>query len=43
MRFGFAPLYVTEADVVRAAEVLGDVLASGAWDRPEFRARAKVT
>ena len=43
MRFGFAPLYLTEAEVVRAAEALGEVLASGAWDRPEFRARAKVT
>ena len=43
LRFGFAPLYVTEADVSAAAAVLSEVLATGAWDRPEFRARARVT
>ena len=43
MRFGFAPLYNRFADMVRAAEILGDVLASGEWDQPRFRERAKVT
>lgn len=43
MRFGFAPLYNTEAEVIRAAEVLGEILATAAWDRPEFHQRAAVT
>jgi kynureninase len=43
MRFGFAPLYNSYADVVRAAEILGDILKSAEWDQPRFKQRAKVT
>ncbi len=43
MRFGFAPLYNTMDEVVRAAEILSEILSERRWDRPEFRARAKVT
>ncbi|MDQ2765468.1 MAG: kynureninase [Pseudomonadota bacterium] len=43
LRFGFTPLYVGYEDVWRAVEVLHDVLASGGWDAPEYRARAAVT
>jgi kynureninase len=43
MRFGFAPLYNTHAEMVRAAEVLGDILHSREWDQPRFKERAKVT
>lgn len=43
MRFGFAPLYVRHVDVFDAALALHAVLASRAWDRPQFRARAAVT
>lgn len=43
LRFGFTPLYVGYEDVWRAVEVLRDVLASGAWDAPQFHARAAVT
>jgi kynureninase len=43
MRFGFTPLYTRYADVVRAAEILGDLLKSREWDQPRFRERAKVT
>ena len=43
MRFGFAPLYNSHAEVVRAAEIIGDVLASGEWDEPRFSERARVT
>jgi kynureninase len=43
MRFGFAPLYNSYAEVVRAAEILADILASRRWDQPRFRERAKVT
>lgn len=43
LRFGFTPLYTRYADVWKAAGVLADILATGAWDRPEFKARKKVT
>ncbi|OOY21127.1 kynureninase [Thioclava sp. DLFJ5-1] len=43
MRFGFTPLYLDEADVTRAAEILGDVMAQRAWDTPAFKARGRVT
>lgn len=43
LRFGFAPLYNRFEDVWRAAEILGEILATGEWDQPRFRARYKVT
>ena len=43
LRFGFAPLYVRFIDVWDAVAALKDILASSAWDRPEFRVRAAVT
>jgi len=43
MRFGFTPLYTRFEDVVRAAEILGDILTARAWDDPRFLERKKVT
>jgi kynureninase len=43
LRFGFAPLYLRYVDVWDAAEALGDILRTGAWDRPEYHRRAAVT
>jgi kynureninase len=43
MRFGFAPLYVRYADVWDAVATMDDVLATRAWDRPEFMRRQYVT
>lgn len=43
MRFGIAPLYVTQKDIHAAADALAEVLATRAWDRPEFRQRKTVT
>lgn len=43
LRFGFTPLYIGPAEVNRAAEILAETMATRAWDRPEFHARAKVT
>jgi kynureninase len=43
MRFGFTPLNTRFADVVRAAEILADILSSREWDQPRFKTRAKVT
>jgi kynureninase len=43
LRFGFTPLYTSFADVFDAVAILRAVLASGEWDRPEFKRRAAVT
>jgi kynureninase len=43
MRFGFAPLYNSHAEIICAAEILADIVNNREWDRPRFKARAKVT
>jgi kynureninase len=43
MRFGFAPLYNRFAEIVRAAEVLSEILSTSEWDQQRFHERAKVT
>ncbi len=43
MRFGFTPLYLSFEDVERAARRIGEIVGGRLWDRPEFRARNKVT
>ena len=42
-RFGFAPLYVSHADVWDAVEVMADVMETRAWDEPRHHARSAVT
>lgn len=43
IRLGFAPLYVTHADAVRAAEHVRAVIAGQEFERPEFAERGAVT
>ena len=43
MRFGITPLYLDEADILRAVDVLDEVLANRLWDRPEYGRRKRVT
>ena len=43
LRLGFAPAYLRFADIAEAARRLAEVLASGEWERAEFRERAAVT
>ncbi len=43
VRLGFAPLYLTHADVLRAAEHLQAVLEGREFERAEFRERSTVT
>lgn len=43
LRFGITPLYTSDADVQGAVAVLAQIMASRSWDRPEFKARARVT
>lgn len=43
LRFGFAPLYLSYADVWRVAEGLRAILVTGEWDQERFHTRAWVT
>jgi kynureninase len=43
IRFGFTPLYLDEAEVMRAVDILEDVMTNRLWDRPEYRRKAAVT
>ena len=43
IRFGFTPLFIGLDDVAGAVAILAEIMATDAWDRPEYRTRAKVT
>jgi kynureninase len=43
MRFGFTPLYLGLEDVVRAAEVIEEVMRGRLWDQPAYRKALAVT
>jgi kynureninase len=43
IRLGFAPLYVTHVDAVRAAQHVKEVLEGKEYERPEFAERGAVT
>ena len=43
LRFGFTPLYTSVHDVDGAVAILARIMAERRWDRPEFKARQKVT
>jgi kynureninase len=43
LRFGFAPAYLRFADAWDAVAALRAVMTEREWDRPQHRARAKVT
>jgi kynureninase len=43
LRFGFAPLYLRFVDVWDAVEILREILATRAWDEPQFMAPKAVT
>ncbi len=43
MRFGFTPLYIGEAEVRAAVEIIADVLTNRRWDTADYRKKALVT
>lgn len=43
LRLGFAPAYLSFADIATAARHLAEVLANDEWQRPAFSQRATVT
>jgi kynureninase len=43
LRFGFSPLYLSYADVLRAARILREIMDGQSWREPRFAARKAVT
>jgi kynureninase len=43
IRFGFTPLYIGEEDVLKAADILEEIMAKRLWDQPDYRRKALVT
>ncbi|RMD94699.1 MAG: kynureninase, partial [Alphaproteobacteria bacterium] len=43
IRFGITPLYIGEEDILRAAQLLEEVMKGRLWDDPAYRRRAAVT
>jgi kynureninase len=43
IRFGMTPLYLSFTEVAQAAAILKEILATRAWDQPEYQVRGAVT
>lgn len=43
VRFGITPLYIDEAEIMAAVDILAEVLDTRLWDQPQFKARSRVT
>ena len=43
IRFGFTPLYIGEAEVIGAVDVLEEIMAKRLWDNADYRRKAAVT
>ncbi|MDC1397571.1 kynureninase [Octadecabacter sp.] len=43
IRFGFTPLYIDDADVIGAVDILADILDNRIWDDPKYKAKSRVT
>lgn len=43
MRFGITPLFIGEAEIMKAVDTLEDILKSKAYEEPRFNVRSKVT
>jgi kynureninase len=43
LRFGLTPLYIDEADVVAAVDIIAEVMRMRSWDDPRYRRQGLVT
>ncbi|KPA21949.1 Kynureninase [Shimia sp. SK013] len=43
MRFGFTPLYLDDADIVAAAEIIEEVMNKELWRDPKYQVKSRVT
>jgi kynureninase len=43
IRFAFTPLYLGEAEVRAAVDIIEEVMTKRLWDAPEYHRKAAVT
>ena len=43
LRFGMTPLYTSYGEILRAVEILADIMESGSWNQPKYHTREAVT
>lgn len=43
MRFGITPLFIDDVDIIKAAEILEDIIVNKLWDTPEYLVQKAVT
>jgi kynureninase len=43
MRFGITPLFINEADILKAVDILEDILKNETWKEDRFQTRSAVT
>lgn len=43
MRFGVTPLYLDDSDIIKAVDILADILDNRLWDAPEYKTKSRVT
>ena len=43
MRFGFTPLYLDKAEIVRAAEIVEEVINTEVWREAKYQVKSRVT
>ena len=43
MRFGFTPLYLDEAEIIEAADIIQDVIDTEVWRDPKYNVVSRVT
>jgi kynureninase len=43
MRFGFTPMYLNKSDVLKASDVIEDIISNEIWKRPKYQTVSLVT
>ena len=43
MRFGITPLYLDDADIIAATDILAEIMNRRLWDNPKYQKANQVT
>ena len=43
LRFGLTPLYIGDAEIMSAVDIMAEVMSARLWDSPEYRTKGLVT